>query len=173
MALQIPTRRSCRRYLAACVAVTVAVAACGGSTESKAPGTIGEYAAAMSATVDRFDEERAAAVAEDYPFDEELIEAAGVFGAYQNSLDTVRAISPPPEVAAEQDDLVARFTAMQDEVGVYLDKAKFEAGFTFDGLNADPTVAAAVAEFFAACDRLVDRLPSLDVDDVPGACVVS
>lgn len=157
------------RVLGAVVALALLAAACGDSATSH-PETIDEYVSALTATVDTFDEEAAAAYAEDYPLEEELIEATGVFAAYQKSLDAVEAITPPPEIAAEHDEFVSRFTEMQEEVAHYLDKAMFEEGFTLVRLNAEPAVAAKVDAFFASCDELADKLRSLGAEGVPTAC---
>ncbi len=157
------------RLAAAATGLLVLAAACGGDGVTS-PESLSGYVASLTQAADLFDEEAAAAAAADYPLEEELIRATGIYEAYEHSLTTLASIVPPAEVAGEHARLVEAYAAMQREVAKYLDKAKFEGGFTLGSLNEDPTVAERVGSFFVACNSLGERLESLGMTGLPNAC---
>ena len=148
------------------------VAACGDgdSTSGDAPMDLQAYVDAVSYQAEEFDEEAAAAAAAEYPFDEELVEASGLYAVYDKSLGKMRSLTPPAEVAEQHDALVAAMSTMQEKVGDYLHKAGLEGGFSFEALNADPVVAEAVAAFFASCTALADAVRDAGATGVPTVC---
>lgn len=157
-----------RRRTIAVVLVALVTGACGGADEQlDVDGYVEEIRSIAAQFRADFDEADQLA---DFPIEGELINAAAGYMAYDDALERLRALEPPPDIASEHDVVVVRLDSVQEVVGEYLDKASKEGGFTFERLDGDPTVRARLDALAAACAELSSALGGLGAGPIPSAC---
>lgn len=159
-----------RKTLASLTVFAMFAVACGGSGSSEddaSPLSINDYVDGINTSSLEFEDTRSRIAELDLPVDGDLGQASALFVAYDNSLEALRRLTPPPEVAAQHEALVNTLAELQDTVLAYLQKASLEGGFEFPDIDADPGISIKLSAFGKACIDLRDTLRSLGAEGVP------
>ena len=151
------------RVVAATLSAMIALTACRGGGDHGST-TIEAYAAGLNVIEIDFAEDVEALGPPDsgdgFPLEAQLVFATNLYELSHRRLDRWKGLTPPdPDVAAYHEQLVAAYTAVQQEVGDYLNHAALEREeFDFSAISSDPGVFAALARASTACRAIEQRL---------------
>ncbi len=142
--------------------MTLVVAACSGSGR---PVSVPEYRDRLVVISDQFQ-----AVSGTDSSDEELLQAAILFAAYEDAYDTIAGLEPPSELQELHREFVEAFSVTQRRAAEYIGQEGMEGTFSFASLRADPDFQSVFEAMQRSCDDLRLEIARVLDEPIPDTC---